>query len=244
LPSHRNDNADDRTRRGEKGTQVAEHVTAGIRQGRYAPGQRLVEAELTAELGVSRGPVREAFRQLASDGVIEIVPHRGALVRRLSMREALELFEIRTALEALAAGCAARNMADGCIRERFASATAFIWNDTPRYSTSDYISENQAFHSAIYDAASNLELVRLNNQLHLSLIMSQIRSALTSEIIATSLTEHRKIAEAILAGDQKQAERASREHLKRAMEFVRSMPDALFRRAPAGPPLVVDVTAQ
>ncbi len=238
-----NDSADGGIRRGEKGRQVADHIATGIRHGRYAPGQRLVEAELTQELGVSRGPVREAFRQLAADGVIEIVPNRGALVRRLSMREALELFEIRTALEALAAGRAAQNMADGCIRERFSRAIAYIWKEEPRYSTSEYIAENQAFHAAIYEAAGNLELARLNSQLHLSLIMSQIRSALTSEVIATSLTEHRRIAEAILAGDMKRAEKESREHLMRASEIVRSMPAGLFRRAAAGLAAPVDVTA-
>jgi DNA-binding GntR family transcriptional regulator len=216
--------------RGQKAERVAEHVRNGIRHGRYAPGQRLVEAELTEELGVSRGPVREAFRRLAADGVIEIVPNRGALVRRLSMREALELFEIRMALEALAARRAAGNMEDGCARERFSRAIAFIWKDEPRYSTGEYITENQAFHSAIYEAAANLELARLNSQLHLSLIMSQIRSALTSEIIGDSLTEHRRIAEAILAGDAAAAEKASNNHLGRAMEFVHTMPPELFRR--------------
>jgi DNA-binding GntR family transcriptional regulator len=242
LRDKRDGSADSGIRRGEKGRQVADHVAAGIRHGRYAPGQRLVEAELTEELGVSRGPVREAFRQLAADGVIEIVPNRGALVRRLSMREALELFEIRTALEALAAGRAAQNVADGCIRERFSRAITFIWKDEPRYSTSEYIAENQAFHVAIYEAAGNIELARLNSQLHLSLIMSQIRSALTSEIISTSLTEHRRIAEAILAGDAKRAQKESREHLMRATEIVRSMPAELFRRAPIGLTAPVDVT--
>ena len=135
-------------------------------------------------------------------------------------------------------------MADGCVRERFSRAIAFIWEDEPRISTSEYIAENQAFHAAVYEAAGNLELTRLNNQLHLALIMSQIRSALTSEIITASLTEHRQIAEAILAGDPKRAGQESRAHLKRAVEIVRSMPAALFRRERSIPANPIDVTVR
>lgn len=70
---------------------VLEHLRQGIVRGRYAPGQRLIEADLTDELGVSRGPLREAMRRLSADDLLEIVPNRGAIVRRLSLREMLEL---------------------------------------------------------------------------------------------------------------------------------------------------------
>ena len=70
---------------------VLQHVRDGIFQGHYAPGQRLIEADLTRELGISRGPLREALHRLAADKILEIVPNRGAIVRRLSKREMLEL---------------------------------------------------------------------------------------------------------------------------------------------------------
>jgi DNA-binding GntR family transcriptional regulator len=218
-------------RPGHKGQSVVDYLRAAIRNGRFAPGQRLIEAELTEELGVSRGPVREAFRRLSAEGLIEIVPNRGALVRRLSVTEALELFEIRTELEALAARRAAVNMSDPCIKARFEQEIAPIWDDEPRYSTSDYIAENQHFHSAIITAAGNGQLIKLNHQLQLSLIMAQISSALTSEVIAASLGEHRAIAGAILAGDAAAADAATRDHHQRAMHFMRSMPADVFRRS-------------
>ena len=74
---------------------------------RVSPGARLVEGELTARFSVSRGPVREALRRLSAEGLIEHWPHRGALVRRLTLREIRELFEIRVEMEALAARLAA-----------------------------------------------------------------------------------------------------------------------------------------
>ena len=63
---------------------MASHLKDGILAGRYAPGQRLIEADLTRDLGVSRGPLREAFRKLTAEGLIESVPNKGAVVRRLA----------------------------------------------------------------------------------------------------------------------------------------------------------------
>jgi DNA-binding FadR family transcriptional regulator len=72
------------TRRPSAVEQVVNSLFSGLMSNRFAPGQRLIEVDLTAEYGVSRGTLREAFRRLAADGLIEIVPHRGAIVRRLS----------------------------------------------------------------------------------------------------------------------------------------------------------------
>jgi DNA-binding GntR family transcriptional regulator len=213
------------------GQGVVDFLSDAIRGGRFAPGQRLVEADLTRELGVSRGTVREAFRRLAAEGLVETVPHRGALVRRLSVAEALELFEIRTELEAFAARRAAARLSDPCLRERFRRAVAVIWDEAPRHSTAAYIAENQRFHAAMIEAAGNGQLVALNWRLQLSLIMAQIGGALGSDVVAASLQEHRAIAAALLAGDAAAAERAVREHLGRAMAFVRAMPPEVFRRA-------------
>ena len=216
--------------RGRKDASVADYLSAAILTGRFVPGQRLVEAELTTDLGVSRGPVREAFRRLSAEGLIEIVPNRGAMVRRLSVVEALELFEIRTELEALAARRAAENMGDLCLRQDFERAIAPIWSVEPRHSTTDYLEENHRFHSAILIASQNSQLHKLHQQMHLSLIMAQISTSLSSHVIGASLHEHRTIATAILARDAKGAEAAIREHLHRAREFMREMPGELFRR--------------
>jgi len=217
-------------RQGGVGQGVPERLAEAIRGGRYAPGQRLVESELTAELGVSRGPVREALRRLAAEGLVEIVPHRGALVRRLTREQALELFEIRTELEALAARRAANRVGETCVRERFEHDTAPIRRDDPRYSTADYLAENRNFHAAIYRAAGNGELARLDRQMQLSLLLAQISPALTAQAILSSLAEHRAISRAILAGDAAAADAASRAHMERATALVASMPAELFRR--------------
>jgi DNA-binding GntR family transcriptional regulator len=218
-------------RRPGAGEGVVEFLSDAIRDGRFAPGQRLVEADLTRELGVSRGPVREAFRRLAAEGLIEIVPHRGALVRRLCRAEAIELFEIRTELEGYAARRAAERCADPCVRERFRAATAPIWATSARHSTAAYIAENQRFHAAVIDASGNGTLAALHWRLQLSLILAQIGGALGSEAIAASLDEHRAVATAILAGDPAAAERTMRAHLRRADALIRALPPEVFRRS-------------
>jgi len=214
---------------GRKEASVADYLSAAILNGRFVPGQRLVEAELTTNLGVSRGPVREAFRRLSAEGLIEIVPNRGAVVRRLSMIEAIELFEIRMELEALAARKAAENMRDPSIRDAFDKAVAPIWNVEPRQSTADYLQENQRFHAAIVAASGNGQLIKLNQQLHLSLILAQISSSLSSHVMGASLNEHRMIATAIRARNVEAADHAIREHLQRALDMMRATPADLFR---------------
>ena len=223
-------------RHGSKAIRVARHLAAAIQSGACVPGQRLVEAELTTSLGISRSVLREAFRILSAEGSIEIVPNRGALVRRLSRREALELFQIRMELESLAARLAAANIGQPGVRAAFAAATAAINEDRPRTSTSDYLHETAAFHAATFEAAGNRELARLNRQLHLSLIMSQISPMLTPDVIRASLNEHRAIAAAILAADADAAATAARAHLTRARDFVRATASDVFRLEPPDRP--------
>ena len=215
--------------RGAKISEVTGFLQASIEKGRFVPGQRLVEADLTQELNISRSLLREAFRELAARDVIELMPNRGAIIRRLSAQEALELFEIRAELEALAAGLAAGRMQETDVRSTFESEIVQIWNDRNFFSREDYIAENEAFHSAILKASGNRQLTKMYERMQLSLIMAQINSALTPEVIQTSVSEHRIIASAILQGNRPLARDAARDHLKRAADFMSQVPAGLFR---------------
>ncbi len=216
---------------GKLATIVGE-LEARIETARLVSGQRLIEADLTREFGVSRALLREAFRQLAAEGAIDLVPNRGAEVRRLSRREALELFEIRTELEGMAARRAAGRMEDSAVRGAFETATTCLLDDPRLSGALEYIAENEAFHRAVFVAAGNGTLSDLARKMRLPLIMSQLREALCPDVLATSLEEHRAIARAILKGDAAQAEAATRGHLDRAIRFVSDVPDSLFRRPP------------
>ena len=204
---------------------IVERLREDILTGRAPAGWRLVEWELTTRFAVSRGPVREALRRLAAEGLIEHQPHRGALVRRLSAREIRELFQIRVEMEALAARLAAK-ADDPERRARFAEAIRPILDDADR-SAPEYLAENAAFHQAVMTLADNLQLRDLAMRLHLPLIMAQVGDVLTKDVLRASVREHRAVADAIVERDAEAAAAAMRAHLERAAAI------ALQRRAAA-----------
>lgn len=214
--------------RGAMVDRLAEGLREGILNNRYAPGQRLIEAELTRDFGVSRGPLREAFRRLDAEGLLQIVPHRGAVVRKLSYEETFELFQIRRALEPLAACLAAEAIDRDGNRRRFEAAIAPIWSEAPRLDSS-YQKENRRFHLSIFDICGNAQLAGLRSQLQLPLLMLQLNPAKTPDMYRVSVLDHRGIAAAILRGDGDAAETAMRRHLERGLQILDGMPRSIFR---------------
>ncbi len=204
---------------------IVERLREDILAGRFAPGSRLIECDLTARFAVSRGPVREALRRLAAEGLIEHLPHRGALVKRLTARTIRELLQIRVEMELLAARLAAES-GDEEARVRFAEKIRPIVDDRERRAP-DYLAENAAFHYATMALAGNLQLREVAAWLHLPLIMAQVGDVLTPEVLEASVREHRAIADAILARDPAAAAAHIRAHLERAAAL------ALKRRAAA-----------
>lgn len=198
---------------------VADALRTGLMTRRFAPGQRLIEADLTEEFQVSRGTLRQAFSRLESDGLIDIVPNRGAIVRQMSRRDVLELFQIRSELEGLAARLAASRMSDSAVSARFKADIAAIWDEQPRVDGGRYLDENSSFHSAILVAADNQQLASICGQFHLHMIMGQVGRALGGEAMARSVEEHRHIADAIVECDPERADRLMREHLLRALQL-------------------------
>ncbi|MCB1373113.1 MAG: GntR family transcriptional regulator [Rhodobacteraceae bacterium] len=214
--------------KGKLATLVAE-LDARMENAALVSGQRLVEADLTQEFGISRALLREAFRHLAAEGAIEMVPNRGAEVRRLTKCEALELFEIRTELEVLAARRAASRMGTPGVAQVFEASVTPLLSGPQLSGAMEYISENEAFHRAIFVAAGNETLLDLARKLRLSQIMSQLRAAMTPEMLALSQREHRAVATAIRREDPAMAEAEIRQHLDRATQFVYQAPERMFR---------------
>ena len=214
--------------RGGTVDRVVEGLRASILGGRYVQGQRLIEADLTRDFNVSRGPLREAFRRLSAEGLLQIVPHRGALVRQLSYREIAEIYQIRSALEPLAARLAALAIDQGDNRRRFKAATREIWSKAPRRDPG-YHRENQRFHFSIFAVCGNAQLAKLGSQLQLPLVLLQLSGGKTPGMYQDSVMEHREIATAILHGQGRAAESAMHRHLERACRIVETMPESIFR---------------
>lgn len=209
---------------------VVAQLREGVMNGTLPPGQRLVEADLTRDYRISRGPVREALRRLSAEGLVELVPNRGAVVRRLSYRETIELFEIRLPLECQAARLATAAIDRNDNRARFNAAITPIWSDAPRRYGTAYHEENREFHEAVFAICGNRQLADLCRRLQLPLIMLQLSGVMTPEMYADSVAEHREIARCILAGDGEGAAAVVWQHLRRAQGIVEHMPASTFRQ--------------
>jgi DNA-binding GntR family transcriptional regulator len=209
--------------------QVVEAIRDGVRDGVYVPGQRLIEADLTATLGVSRGPLREALGRLASEGLLTIEPHRGAVVRRLSRREVAELFEVRELLEGEAARLAAERIDDGDHRARVEQLLGEVRRHRADIDPTAYMEHNSRFHDTIFAVSENRLLAQLASQLHTQTYRLQFNQLIRGEAARRqSNDDHVQILEAILAGNAKVAERVMRRHVHRSGDVTAAFPDTAF----------------
>jgi DNA-binding GntR family transcriptional regulator len=199
---------------------VIEAITEGVKDGRYAPGQRLVEADLTAELGISRGSLREALGRLAAEGMLELEPYRGAVVRRLSPEDVQDLFNIREVLEGEAARLAALRIDEGSNRASLEREMAVVDGFRGRNDTMAYMDENERFHELVVELSGSKLLARLIPQLQVHAFRLLFRRMIVEDsAMPNSIDEHAEVAAAILSGDAKAAERAMRVHVRRSGEL-------------------------
>ena len=207
-------------------------IKDGIHIGRFVPGQRLIETELTAEFGVSRGSVREALRRLYAEGVVQWERFRGASVLRMSRHQIVELNEIRAALEGFAASLAAVKLdADG--RKRLLRLQR---RSRP---TADYSEYNRDFHQLIWSLSGNRELPQFVESTKLSIIRLQFDCILlAAEHVRRSREDHARIVDAILKRDGKAAERAMRIHIANSTRGILQAPSHFFapNEAPVSEP--------
>ncbi|HTT95309.1 MAG TPA: GntR family transcriptional regulator [Solirubrobacterales bacterium] len=193
--------------------QVFDHLREEILSNRLTPGQELNELALSAELEVSRGPIREALGRLASEGLVKVTPRRGAVVAELTDEEFVEAYQVREALETLAIRLAVpRIEADELarLRELHEEMNEFVANDD----TTEFFDANSAFHQQIVDASRNAKLGE-----HYRLLMAQMgrylpRSLTLRGTIGSSPTEHAAILAAVEAGDPDEAARLLANHIE------------------------------
>jgi len=196
----------------KRSDQLREAIEEKIAIGEYAPGKRLDEAVLLAEFGVSRTPLREALIQLASLGLIELRPRRGAVVAEVSPKQLIEMFEVMGELEAMCSRLAARRITEAEQKELLAAhqaCKAAAESDGP----DAYYYANERFHFAIYGAAHNSFLAAQARQLHRKLRVYRRLQLRVRNRMASSFVEHEGVVAAILAGDGDVAAERIRQHV-------------------------------
>ena len=208
-------------RTGQTIDRVSDALKEKILDGRLVPGQRLIANDLLEELGVSRGSLREAFRQLEAERLIDLSPNRGAIVRKLNPSEVDKLFEIRIALEGYAARAAAEHINEKDNRQRFQQILEQGRSHLANPVFSSFVIDNRDFHQAIVSMTGNDELARLIDKYQLPVFMLQLWQVISKEqIIQNALKEHEAIAAGILSGDPESAYRAMKQHLLHSSALI------------------------
>jgi len=204
------------------GETIVEHlirsIRDAIREGQFEEGQRLIVADVSEQFGVSAGPVREAIRRLAGEGVLEFIPHRGAVVRVISERDVREIFQVREAIEGYAARLAAENIHRADYAKRLKACRDDLHatiNDLPKNTR-----VRQLFHDLLYEFGGNEELRKTALRLTSTLYRQRFNQAVEPERVQQSLREHDEIIDAVLSGGGALAERFMRQHLRNGAEAI------------------------
>ncbi|WP_308282969.1 GntR family transcriptional regulator [Pseudonocardia nigra] len=208
-----------RGRTGPLRDRVRDELRARIADGRIGPGERLYETAIAEELGVSRLPVREAIRMLESEGMVSVLPRRGGvLVRQLDRRDVEDLFDVREALEVLAARRAAERAGpeelDGLARLLDETRRALDAGDSAAVDAA-----NTAFHEQIYRLGRNQLIPEmlgpLTGRLHWL-----FRQNVEHERV---LGDHERLHRALVAGEPDLAAAAALEHIRSSRRMVLAM---------------------
>jgi DNA-binding GntR family transcriptional regulator len=204
-------------------TDVADALREAILRGDYVAGQRLVETDLCERFGATRFTIRTALQTLAGQGLVEVLRNRGARVRTVTIEEAIEITEVRRALEGLCAARAAERAtrADRAALRQIVTAMKAAWKagELLRYSEL-----NGELHAAIRSIADHQTSARIIEQLRGQIVRHQFRLALVPGRPAVSLPQHEAIVAAIVAGDPAAAEQAMHQHIDSVIDALRALP--------------------
>src|SRR5690606_1199810 len=188
---------------------VPDWVRERIRHGRLVPGQRLVEADIVAATGASRGKVREALKRLEAEGLVTIEDFRGASVKKLGPDEVRQMYQARMALEGLAAAeCATRS--DAALRARLAQLQAELDAVESATGHERFVRLNEAWHRTIIEGSGNLYIAQFLTRLTVPIHRLLFSTFYTTQRIAQANADHRRITAAIVEGHAADAEKAMR----------------------------------
>ncbi len=206
---------------------VHAHLREEILANRLSAGTELQETALAAELGVSRGPIREAIGRLAAEGLVVVRPRRGAVVRSLTKDEFIEAYEVREALEAMAARLATARLGQAGLA-RLEELTGAMARHAERDEVDAFFEVNAAFHASLVDAAGNGRLREMYEQLLGQMNRYRRRSLSLRGNLQQSVSEHRAILAALAAGDPERAAQLTAEHIRVPQLRLQELTDEEF----------------
>jgi DNA-binding GntR family transcriptional regulator len=204
------------------GELVFESLREAIIEGMLRPSERLMEIQLAEEMGVSRTPVREAIRKLELEGLVVMIPRKGAYVAGLSLKDIADVFEIRGALEGLAAELAAERATDEEL-EAMERYLVKISEEIDNGDLSKVVETDTDFHTLLYKSSRNTRLSQIINNLREQIQRFRTTSLSFPGRMKIALEEHRKIVEAVSSRDGELARKLAQEHIENAENTMMGM---------------------
>lgn len=198
---------------------VFETLRQAILRGELKPGERLMEIHLAQKLGVSRTPVREAIRKLELEGLVLMIPRKGAVVAEITVTDLEDVLEVRIALEELAVKLAIKNMTSERLQEMRQIQEEFIrtlhGDDVGACAEAD-----MRFHEAIYDATGNGRLVQILNSLREQMYRYRMEYLKDRHTYTALTKEHEEILTALEQKNENVAIEAIKRHINRQKEHI------------------------
>lgn len=202
--------------------EVVQRLRSMIIRGEIAPGERLNERMLAERFNISRTPLRDAIKLLATESLVELTPNRGAVVTRITVQAAEELFQVLSALEQLAGELAAVRATD----EDIASITALHEQMRGHYQRKElepYFALNQRIHEAIIGCAQNSELSSVHERLSWRIRRIRLIANLSQPRWDQAMREHEDILAALRQRDGARLGKLLKEHLKEKFASIRDL---------------------
>ena len=206
----------DRSLRGKVFRKLREDILSGV----YKEHDELREIIIGEELGVSRTPVREALRQLELEGLVTIIPNKGAYVTGITPKDVHDIYKIRSMLEGLCARWATRNITDDQIEEleEIILLSEFHLRKVS-HGKAEQVSElDGKFHKVLYEASNSRILEHVLSDFHKYVKVARTMSVGAKDRAEKSIAEHRGILDAIKNKDADLAEQLANEHIMKVME--------------------------
>ena len=200
---------------------VFQSMREDILSGRYEQNTELKEAAIGAELGVSRTPVREALRQLELEGLVTIIPNRGAYVNMITAKDVQDIYVIRSMLEGLCARWATQSITEEQL-DSMEETLCLSEYHTSKKNYEKLYELDSLFHEQLYEAGGSRILNHILSDFHDYVKMVRKATISTSSRSVTSTEEHRAIFEAIKEKDPDKAEALAKEHVKHTIESIQA----------------------
>jgi DNA-binding GntR family transcriptional regulator len=206
---------------------VFRDIITGLYEGRYVPGQRLVEADLARQYNVSRSSLREALNRLAAEGIVALNLHRGACIRSLNRKEVEDVLALVELMIGLAGRLAATYIDARDHRARFKASLQQLMAFEKKPDLIESTRARNRFYRILVEIGGNTELGRVLPSMHVHLVRVQFRG-FYAQVEAERFDDYRRIGEAVLSGDAQAAERACRAHVRRIAKGLEHLPETAF----------------